>query len=102
MMNAAGVPAGCVLGVPDILREPQVAGRGFIDTLAGHERCGEPLRVTRPGFRFAQDFPTPELPPVLGQDTATWLAGLGFDDAEIDALAARGVVGRPAAAGEAE
>lgn len=93
MMNAAGVPAGSVLGVPEILREPQVAGRGFVDTLAADGARGQPLRVTRPGFRFVEDFPTPEPPPALGQDTASWLAGLGFDDREIADMAARGVIG---------
>lgn len=93
MMNAAGVPAGSVLGVPAILREPQVTGRGFIDTLSADGAPGHPLRVTRPGFRFAEDFPTPEPPPVLGQDTGTWLAGLGFDADEIADLAAQGVIG---------
>ena len=93
MMNAAGVPAGCVLGVAAILREPQVSERGFVDTLSADGARGEPLRVTRPGFRFAEDFPTPEPPPVLGQDTAAWLTGLGFDAAEIADLSARGVIG---------
>lgn len=93
MMNAAGVPAGCVLGVPAILREPQVSGRGFVDTLAADGARGQRLRVTRPGFRFVEDFPTPEPPPALGQDTAAWLAGLGFDEAEIADMAARGVIG---------
>lgn len=95
MMNAAGVPAGCVLGVPAILREPQVSGRGFVDTLAADGARGQPLRVTRPGFSFAEGFPTPEPPPALGQDTASWLAGLGFDAAEIADMAARGVIGCP-------
>ena len=93
MMNAVGVPAGSVLSVPAILREPQVSDRGFVDTLATYGARGETRRVTRPGFRFAEDLPTPGPPPTLGQDTAAWLDGLGFDPAAIEDLRARGVIG---------
>lgn len=34
LLNAVGVPAGCVLTVPQVLREPQLLERGFVETLA--------------------------------------------------------------------
>ena len=102
LLNAAGVPAGCVLGVPQVLREEQVVGRRFVETLAAHNPKGEPLRVTRPGFRLDEDFPTPLPPPRLGADTAAWLARLGYDAGGIARLNAAGVVAcAEAAAGAA-
>jgi crotonobetainyl-CoA:carnitine CoA-transferase CaiB-like acyl-CoA transferase len=47
--------------------------------------------VTRPGFRLGEPFPQPAPPPVLGQDTARWLAALGYTEAEIEALRTSGV-----------
>ena len=92
LLNAAGVPAGCVLGVPQVLREEQVVGRRFVETLAAHNPKGEPLRVTRPGFRLDEDFPTPAPPPRLGADTAAWLARIGYGANEISRLHGAGVV----------
>jgi len=92
LLNDAGVPSGCVLGVPAVLREEQVTGRGFVETLAATNPKGEALRVTRPGFRLDEPFPAPPPPPRLGIDTARWLERLGCDSDEIARLAARGVV----------
>lgn len=94
-LNEAGVPAGCVLGVPEILREEQLAERGFVEPLAAYGPDGPdgaPLRITRPGFRFAAPFPTPSPPPALGEHTAACLGGLDLDPAEIADLARRGIV----------
>jgi CoA:oxalate CoA-transferase len=91
LFNARGVPSGCVLTVPQVLREAQVTGRGFVEDLAGKTSGGAPLRVTRPGFRLGEPFPQPTPPPELGQDTARWLAALGYTEAEIEALRASGV-----------
>jgi crotonobetainyl-CoA:carnitine CoA-transferase CaiB-like acyl-CoA transferase len=92
MLNAAGVPAGCVLGVPQVLRERQVAERRFVETLAAHNPAGEPLRVTRPGFRLDGDFPTPSPPPRLGANTSEWLSRLGYDAGAIARLQEAGIV----------
>jgi CoA:oxalate CoA-transferase len=77
LFNAAGVPAGQVLGVPAILAEDQVVTRGFIEEIALDGSRGR-LRVTRPGFRFAEPFPVPTAPPELGADTARWQEQLGL------------------------
>lgn len=93
LLNDAGVPSGCVLSVPAVLREQQVVGRGFVETLAAANSKGEPLRVTRPGFRLDESFPTPPPPPRLGVDTMIWLERLGYGAADIARLQASGVVG---------
>jgi crotonobetainyl-CoA:carnitine CoA-transferase CaiB-like acyl-CoA transferase len=90
LFNAKGVPAGCVLSVPQVLREAQVADRQFVETIDGTTTTGAALRVTRPGFRIDGGFPKPSPPPVLGQDTEHWLRALGYDAEEIDHLRTSG------------
>ncbi len=96
MFNAAGVPAGCVLKVADILQQKQIVDRHFIETIAAERSDGQPLRIARPGFRLEEDFPVPPPPPSLGSDTDRWLSRLGYSAAEIDALASRGIIRRDA------
>lgn len=91
LFNAAGVPAGVILSVPDALRQGHLAGRAFVETVADAPE-GQALRVTRPGFVLDEPFPAPQAPPALGADTATILAGAGYTAGEIAAMAARGVI----------
>jgi CoA:oxalate CoA-transferase len=86
LFNAGGVPAGCVLSVPQVLREAQITGRNFVEELAGETSSGAPLRVTRPGFQLDGTLPLPSPPPVLGQDTEHWLLRLGYSADEIAKL----------------
>jgi CoA:oxalate CoA-transferase len=97
LLNRAGVPAGRVLSVPEILSHPQLAARGFVETLPAAGTRGEALRVTRPGFRLAETMPAPAPPPALGADTRVWLERLGYDEAAIAALLDAGVVADAAA-----
>ncbi|MGO4404548.1 CaiB/BaiF CoA transferase family protein [Bosea sp. RAF48] len=93
LMNAAGVPAGCVLTVPEVMAEPQVAQRGFVEPVDAQGRGGRPLRVTRPGFLLDEPFAPPAHPPALGADTTAWLRRLGYGEDEIESLIARRIVG---------
>lgn len=100
LFNAEGVPAGCVLTVPQILAKDQVVERRFVETLALGNPAGEALRVTRPGFRLDEDFSHPAPPPTLGQDTDGWLDRLGYDPQAVALLRQRGVIasGKPSGA----
>ncbi|MGO4173440.1 CaiB/BaiF CoA transferase family protein [Bosea sp. TAF32] len=93
LMNAAGVPAGCVLTVPEVMAEPQVTQRGFVEPVDAKGRGGRSLRVTRPGFLLDEPFEPPAHPPALGADTAAWLRRLGYGEDEIESLIARRIVG---------
>ena len=86
LLNAKGVPAGCVLSVPQVLREAQVTGRQFVETINCKTGSGEAMRVTRPGFRIDGGFEMPSPPPALGQDTEHWLLALGYSATEVEDL----------------
>ena len=91
LLNRNGVPAGRVLSVPEILVEPQVTNRGFVERVSVPS-LSETLRVTRPGFRFVEDFSAPGAPPALGAHTRLWLERIGCAPDDIEALARDGVV----------
>lgn len=89
-LNALGVPAGPVLSVPEVLESAQVAGRGLI---AEVECGGEALPlvaspIVADGARSGPDAG----PPRLGQDNGSVYGALGLSAAEIDGLAAEGVI----------
>lgn len=105
--NRAGIPAGQVMTVPQILQHPQVRDRGFIVEFPAPDGAGETpetqdtratqgaqgMRVTRAGFRLDGENVAPMAPPpALGAQTDRILRGLGYDDAAIAALRADGTV----------
>lgn len=93
LFNDAGVPAGPILTVPEILAHPQVEGRGLIKRfgrVAGVERD---VAVPRVGFHLASGQPdvgTP--PPRLGEHTDAVLGAAGYSKDEIAVLRRDGVV----------
>ncbi|MET4349261.1 CoA transferase [Bradyrhizobium sp. RT9a] len=95
LLNASGVPAGCVLTVPQILQQPQLLDRNFVETLPTEQADESPLRITRPGFRLDEEFPIPSLPPSLGADTERWLTRLGYTGREIEQMISSGSAGTP-------
>ncbi len=98
---AAGVPAGLVLSVPQVLDHPHVRERVVTTTFEGVAGLDRPLQVLRPGFTLDGHRPTPQRPPpTLGEHGRELLREAGLDDAAIDDLAARGVVALPAPGGD--
>jgi CoA:oxalate CoA-transferase len=61
--NAAGVPAGRVLTIPEVLQEPQVAERGMTKRFDGVLPEGQALTVVRGGFLVDGQAPLPASPP---------------------------------------
>lgn len=93
LFNREGVPAGQVMSVPDILKDPVMQEREFVEEVSERTSSGKPLRVTRPGFLLSEPFPDPISPPVLGEDTRSWLLKLGCTEENISVLARDGVIG---------
>lgn len=91
-LNEAGVPAGRVLSVPQILEHEQVAGRHLIQRLHD-EKTQEDYFVTRSGFRCGDCEPAVTTPPPhLGEHTNTLLADLGIAAEELDSLKQAGTI----------
>jgi len=91
-MERAKLPGGKVQSVPEILADPHVAHRETVRDMARPD--GTPMKVV--GFP-AKLSATPaayyRAPPRAGADTRAALAeALGLSDAELDALAVRGVI----------
>ncbi|PBC08060.1 CoA transferase [Mesorhizobium sp. WSM3859] len=62
-LNRAGVPAGRVLTIPQVLEEPQVTERGMATSFEGVSGMDRPLTVVRGGFMVDGVAPTPTAPP---------------------------------------
>lgn len=86
----AGVPAGRVLSVPEILGHPHLSGRRFVCEFDG--AAGKQI-VTRGGFVFSDSQAAPAGPaPSLSEHTGKWLEKLGYDPEKIRNLRERRVI----------
>jgi CoA:oxalate CoA-transferase len=90
ILVTAGVPVGRVLSVPEILRAPHLAGRGFVQERAAP--TGR-QRMTRCGFRFADHVPGPATAaPALSTHTEACLRHLGYGPSDIERLKTEQVI----------
>lgn len=93
VLNDAGVPAGQVLSVPEILGSEQIASREFVHEFGEVPGLQGVARLARAPFRVDGERPAPSSPPPeLGGQTRAWLRRLGCDDAEIERLQSAGAV----------
>ncbi|MES0097161.1 CoA transferase [Mesorhizobium sp. M0019] len=75
--NRAGVPAGRVLTIPQILQERQVIERGMTARFPAVSGMDQPLTVVRGGFMVDGEAPLPSRPPPgLGEHMDEVFAGL--------------------------
>jgi crotonobetainyl-CoA:carnitine CoA-transferase CaiB-like acyl-CoA transferase len=89
LLNAAGVPAGRVLGVPDALSLEQVQQRGLVEQFADCDILGKPLALITAGYKLgdgARRLHSP--PPRLGEHTEEVLGELGYSSEQIAELRA--------------
>jgi len=92
-MNGAGVPAGPVLTVPQVLAHPQIAGRGMIGGFNQVPGVGRDIRLLRTGIKLDGKPPKVDTPPPrLGEHTEEILRELGLGDAEIEDLRKDGLL----------
>ena len=93
VFNEIGVPAGCVLTVPQALALPQVAHRQLLKTFDEVPGVDRPMHGCPVGVQAVRQRPRRRRPAAqLGQDTDEVLAAAGFGAADIAALRRAGVV----------
>lgn len=92
-LQAAGVPAGAMVRLPELLTDPHLTGRGAFSTVE-HELLPSSLPAVGRIGRFAGLPDPPQRPaPLAGQQTEDICRTLlGMDDAEIEALVASGAL----------
>ncbi|MDX1540756.1 MAG: CaiB/BaiF CoA-transferase family protein [Geminicoccaceae bacterium] len=91
-LNQAGIPAGEVLSVPEVLEHPQVVGRGLVHRfdVPWVERA---VSVLSAGFRLDDHALAATCPPpALGADTEAVLEELGYGPEDIRRLREKGVI----------
>lgn len=89
----AGVPAGPILKLPDIMRHPHIESRQLVKHFSGVPGVGRDIAVPRLGFRLANDQPDVDSPPpLLSEHTDEILAAAGCSAREIQDLRDAGVV----------
>jgi crotonobetainyl-CoA:carnitine CoA-transferase CaiB-like acyl-CoA transferase len=98
LMVAAGIPAGGVLSVPEILEHPHLVQRQFVASFAASadgvtDSPSDAQHVTGAGFQLDGEPAIPATPaPKLSEHTVNWLCRLGYDENQIAALRAEGTV----------
>jgi crotonobetainyl-CoA:carnitine CoA-transferase CaiB-like acyl-CoA transferase len=90
-LERAGVPAGPILDVGEVHRDPQTIARGMVCevphlTLGSVETLGHPIKFSRTAAAVERGAP------VLGEHTREVLNELGYDAEEVGALFRDGVV----------
>lgn len=90
LLIEAGVPAGQVLSVPQILAHPHIEQRGFVNRFDAPSGAQQ---VAGAGFHLSGSRLGPAGPaPALSEHTQTWLQRLGYDADQIDSLRTQGVI----------
>lgn len=83
---AAGVPAGPVLSIPDVLTHSHTLHREMAITTDTYTGTGIPIKLSRTPGKITS------APPTFGQHTREVLMAHGYDESEIQALLDIGVV----------
>jgi crotonobetainyl-CoA:carnitine CoA-transferase CaiB-like acyl-CoA transferase len=93
ILEAAGVPAGGVLGLPEILGHPHVAEAGLLARFRDVPGVPRDVHVTLPGFRIDGSRPGPATrPPTPSEQRDQILEQAGYDAAARRALVEAGAV----------
>jgi crotonobetainyl-CoA:carnitine CoA-transferase CaiB-like acyl-CoA transferase len=86
VLNQAGVPSGPIYAIDEAFADPQTQALGIVQKVGDVSYLGQPMSLSRTPSQVASR------PPALGEHTTEILRDLGCDAAEIDQLAARGIV----------
>jgi crotonobetainyl-CoA:carnitine CoA-transferase CaiB-like acyl-CoA transferase len=90
MMMEAGIPAGRVLTVPEILDHPHLKERQFVSTF---DHPTGTQRSVGGGFRISEAEALPKSPaPTLSEHTNRWMNTLGYSEEKVAELRAKSVI----------
>jgi len=90
-LETAGVPCGPINTIDQVFADPHVQARGLAQTMTRSD--GVDVTLVASPLRLSKTPPRAEhAPPPLGADTRAVLAEFGYAEADIDALAKRGIV----------
>lgn len=90
-LDAAGVPAGEINGIDAVAADPQFEALGMFAEL-DHPEDPE-LKVIAPPLSYdGERLPVRSAAPLLGADTDSVLAELGFSEADLEGLRERGIL----------
>ena len=93
LLTRAGVPAGCVFTVRQVLDSEQIVSREFVQEFDDVPSVERPIRVARAGFKLSDGDPVASMPPpALGAHTDDVLTGLGYTLAQIAELRTMGAI----------
>ena len=90
-LEAAGVPAGPVLSIGEMLEHPQTLARDMV-VETDHAACGAVRGIGMPVKFHGTEDARSRPPPLHGQHTREILAEMGIGEGEIDDLHGKGVV----------
>lgn len=85
-LSAAGVPAGAMNSVPEVMTHGQTAARDMVLRQDGYAGPGIPIKLGRTPGRLRR------VPPKFGVDGRDVLTAAGFATSEVDRLIADGIV----------
>lgn len=98
-LERVGVPTGPINDIEDMVSDPQLVARNMVCDVE-HRTLGR-MRTLGSPIHFSAHAPaTPTGAPILGQDTASVLAELGYSSARIEQLIGLGAVTAATEAGE--
>jgi formyl-CoA transferase len=90
--EAAGIPAGPIYSIPEALADPHAQARGMVQELE-HPQAGRVKTLGNPVKLSRSPATLRSAAPLLGADTDTVLAGVGYTAAQIAALRVKKVLG---------
>jgi crotonobetainyl-CoA:carnitine CoA-transferase CaiB-like acyl-CoA transferase len=91
VLNEAGIPAGPILSIGEMHRDPQVIAREMV-TKVHHPVAGEVKTIGAPVKFYGSPGGVKHAAPVLGQHTVEVLREVGYSDSEIHKLSANGII----------
>jgi len=91
-LAALGIPTAEIRGLPEVMEDPQFGSREVFETLPHPIDPSKSFTVVKAGYLVDADGPAVRnTPPLLGQDTESVLAALGYSSAQIAELKQSGV-----------